>query len=124
MELTLGELMIDDIADIVDRGVGDDLGGARLGIDLDLGDMCAAWESARRRHFGDGVERMCRASGMAQHDLLQRDSLIRAFDRVAPALELDIERRGFECFGGKRQTLLHDLVRRDLEAAARSHAGA
>src|SRR6185437_5304598 len=114
--LAFGELMADDVADIVDRGIGDDLGGAGLEIDLDLGDMRAARKSASRRHFGDGVERMRRTADMPRDDFLQGDALIGAFYRIAAVAELDIERRGLERFGRKRETFLHDLFRGDLEA--------
>src|SRR5262245_46101560 len=92
MELPLGELVVDHIADIVDRDIGDDLGGTGLAVDLDLRNMGAARKGARRRHFRDRVERVGRTTDMARNDLAEGDGLVGALDRVAAVAELDIER--------------------------------
>ena len=48
MDLAFDQRVIEHIAGIVDRAIGDELGMAGVGIDLDLGDMAAIRKGLRR----------------------------------------------------------------------------
>ena len=95
MELALDDHAVEHVAAIVDRGVGDDVHVAGVGIDLDLGDVDAVGEGQRRFGRGLGVEILRdRAAllqlGGARGKLEQRDAAVGADDAEASGFVGDV----------------------------------
>ena len=56
MDLAFDQSVVEHVAGIVDRAIGDKFGVAGVGIDLDLGDMAAVRKRLRRVDGDLGVE--------------------------------------------------------------------
>ena len=131
MELALDQQRVDHVADIVDRGVADDLDLAGVGVDLDLADVAAvrigafaAREGAGFEQAGLGAARQPRRHERGAGDLDEAYGLIGAGDREAAGLEFDIVLAGFHHVGGDAAALGDDLLRRQDHGGAGRHGGA
>ncbi len=116
LHLAFDDLVVDDIAGVVDRGEAHDLGDAGLGLDLDFGDVAAVREGHAELALGFHVERIRRARVFFR-EREERDRAVGAFDAIGPVGELDVGGGGFEILRGERKALLYDLLRGELHHA-------
>ena len=97
--LTLDHALAEDGAAIIDRGVGDDIEVAGVGIDLDLGDVAAVRKRQRRVKLADAVElvaHLARAFGG-----LEQSDLAVGADHLEAAIAIgDVALRCFQRGGG------------------------
>ena len=117
MQLALEQDVIDDAAAIVDRGITQNFHDAGLGVDLDLGDVCAAGKGARQRDLAARVE----GAPVFLREFLHRDRDVGAFHAETAFAEFEIVRRDFQVFGGELGAFANHLARRNHERSAVRH---
>ena len=95
------EQRVERDAEIIDHDIGDDLRGAGVGIDLDLGKMRAVGE---RRGFGHEsiIGRQFLLRARAAGEIGERDGAVGTDDPYDAVGDFEIARRGFEHVGGNR----------------------
>ena len=97
MDLAVNNERIDGAADVVDRGVVDELDGAGLWVDFDLADLAAV----RETRLGDGlvafsreralqIGRQIGALGGGARHVEQTDRMVGALHGEASVLEFDV----------------------------------
>ena len=130
MELAFDDHVIEHIAAIVDRRVGDDLDAAGVGIDLDFGNVAAVGESLRR--FGvltlvsrlSGISPRCFISAARAGEFEQRNAAIGADHLEAAVPIVDVGFGRFQHVGRDRLALRQHRVDGLDDGAARGDRGA
>ena len=118
LHLAFDDLVIDDVADVVAGDVGDDLGLARLGIDLHLGDMAAVREGTG--HFRTLLVIEVQLAFEFTRKIFYFHLAIRAFDSVTAGNKFNICLRALKVFRRERHAVFHDLLRGEEHRAAQA----
>ncbi len=118
VHLALDDGVVDDVAAVVHRVIGDDLGHAGVGVDLHFCDVAAVGESGEEGALAHHRERFF------LRELDQADLLLRATHREHALRVIHLRGLRLELLGGKRLAVLDQLQRGELARAAGADGGA